>query len=819
MSREAPAAPQASSPPSPRVLLAVSLLAGATLGVQVALTRHFSFLYWHHFAFMIIGVGMLGFGAAGAWLARRGGMEAGPQTEVAASRSAVAAGSALLLYLFLGPHLSFEPLELLADPGQFFVLLVLYLFIFVVFTALGLAQGSLLAGYRTWAHRVYAVDLLGAGLGCLLTLALLSLVSAPASLLFWGAVAALAGGLLGGRVGSRAGVAGWLLCALLVLLLGRGWADERPFVPAASKDMSEIYREAGGNGPGPVIEHTVSSPTIRLDVTRPVKAPFMFGGSVSREWSQVLVPTRIVYQDAAAPTYLYGLDDPETASFLGGTNQSLAYQIRPQPRVLVIGAGGGPDVMIALHHRAREVTAVELNPQMMALGLDRYAEFTRGLYHRSNVIPVVSEGRHFLGRNREKFDIVQMSGVDTFAALSSGAYVLSEDYLYTVEAGLAILGALGPDGLLSSSRWYLYPPRETLRLVNTLIESLRLDGAREPERHVFVVEAGAWATTLVSRRPFSEQELAVLRAWVADRGWLVVLDPSGEGSPPFVRLVHRSSAERQAYADAYPYDLSPATDDRPFFFQFYKWRHLFEAPESRGGYSITRVPVGHAVLAASLLQMTALGAVCILGPLWSQRSRLRGERHLTRHFTFFAALGFGFMAIEITTIQAFTVFLGHPIYSMAIILASLLVATGLGSFWAGRYKGSPETVVRAAVLSLLAWVGATVLLLGPVLPAAIGWSLPLRGLLTAAWLVPAGLALGMPFPTAIRAIREEAPALVPWAWGTNACLSVFSSLLSVLLAMSVGFRWTLGIAALTYAGGYMLWRGTLGENPSHGGAR
>lgn len=802
-----------STPPPPRILVAVAVLAGSTLGVQVALTRLFSFLYWHHFAFMIIGIGMLGFGAAGAWLARRGGVEPGTDCDRVAGRAALAGAAGLVGYLALGAAIRFEPLALLDQPAQFFQLLALYGLMLVPFTALGIAQGALIAGYRQYAHRVYAMDLVGAGLGCLGTLGLLGAVSAPSALLLFAALSAGCAVAIGQGGGPREWLPAWLGAALAIGLLALGWADARPFVPAPSKELADLYPPPGHPAHGrPFVDHTSASATIRLDVSPPKELPFMFGGDTATPGRQRRVPSRVVYQDGAAPTLLLAIDDLHAAAFLGVTSQSLAYQIRESPRVCVIGAGGGPDVWIALHNGAASVRAVELNPQMLALGREVFADFVRGLYARPEVHPVVAEGRHFLARTDERFDIIQMSGVDTYAALASGAYTMSENYLYTVEAGRALLRALAPDGLFTNSRWILEPPRETLRLVNVLVEALRLEGAEDPPAHLFVMKAKRWATTLVSKRPFRPDELVRLRAWVAARGWTVVLDPDGSGAPSFTRLVHADPQARARFAAAYPYDIEPVDDDRPFFFQFYRWSNLFSGPDSDGGYAITRIPVGYAVLAASLIQMALLSTIFILGPLWSKRSGLRGAPRLGAQLAFFAALGAGFMAIEITVIQAFTVFLGHPIYSMAVTLTSLLIATGLGAAWAGRSRTTPGTRITRAAAGVVVWSVATGLLLQPVLDIAIAWPVWARALLVVTWLLPAGLALGVPFPTAIEALQARQPALVPWAWGVNGCFSVLSSLAAVLIAMQIGFSGTLWVAALVYVGAAVGWRASEGPD-------
>ena len=796
-----------SATPSPRAIAAVGLLAGASLALQVALTRHFSFLYWHHFAFMIIGVGMLGFGAAGAWLARGGGVSDPGRAVRLACFGSAAASITIVGYLLLGPAIRFAPLSLLDEPSQFLRLLAIYLLVLLPFTGLGLALGSMLAGFRAHANRVYGADLLGAGAGCLVAVALLGTLPVTTVLVLVAAAAAAAGALLdpGPLLPRRAGYIA--AAAALLLLAFTGWAERRPFLPAPSKNLAGALDRASGSDP---IEHTASSATLRIDVTRELSIPFYFGGDVA--WpaaGPALVPSRLVFQDGSAPTVLVNLPDLSAADFLGRTSQGPAYQIRTAPRVCVIGAGGGPDVMIALHNGASSVTAVELNPQMLALGMERYREFTNDLFYRPEVTPVVAEGRHFLARTDERFDLIQMSGVDTFAALASGAYAMSENYLYTVEAGRALLNALTDDGLVTVSRWILDPPRETLRLTEVLAETLRRAGVEEPKHHLFVIRGREWGTTLLSKRPFTEEELSILREWSVTRGWTVALDPDGSGDEPFVRLIHGSEAERSGFRAGYPFQVSATTDDRPFFFQFYRWGNLFGAPPTSGGYVITRLPVGYAVLLASLIQMLLLSVLCVVGPLWSQRSGLSGGRHRVRHLLFFLAIGVGFMGVEITSIQMFTVFLGAPVLSMAVTLAALLVATGLGALWAGRRRHAPVLLVRNAVIAIAAWVLVTVVGLRLLLDATIAAPLGVRALVVAAWLVPVGLALGTPLPTAVRALESETPSLVPWAWGANACASVVASLGVVLLSMQVGFRGTLLISAAIYLLAWLVWRRTV----------
>ena len=795
--------------PPPSVLAAVALMAAATLGMQVALTRLFSFLYWHHFAFMIIAIGLLGFGAAGSWLARSEERFTTPTAAgVFAGGAALACTFAVLEYLLMGPYVRFAPLSIGDEPAQIVWLLLLYLLVLLPFLSLGLAQGSLLSAWRASAHRIYAADLLGAGAGCLIALAVLSVLSARETLLACGGASAASASLLWWASQRRGlAVGAVVVAACAAAAIASGWVSSLPLIPAPSKEMEAAFFDLEGDlREEPLLDLTLSSATIRLDIGPVSYIPFTFGGSIAVPDERRIVPTRFVFQDASAPTLLQSIRNPRRLSFLGRTSQSLAYRIRDSPRVAVIGAGGGPDVQIALHHGASSVTAVELNPEMLSLGRDIFRDFVHGLYARPNVEPIAAEGRHFLGRTDQHFDVLQMSGVDTFAALVTGAHAMAESYLYTLEAARAILQVLEPDGLHTNSRHLLDPPRETLRLVATMRDALLLDGADDPGDHLFVMSAGPWATTLVSRRPFLEAELVTLRAWVDELGWQVLLDPNGSGKEPFQMAIHAAHAERQRYFASYPYDVDPVRDDAPFFFQYYRWGHLMTARASDGPYEITALPVGVLVLVASLVQLTLLSALLIGAPLWGRRSALRAQPHRGAHLVFFAALGLGFMALEIPSIQMFTVFLGHPIYSMAVTLASLLIFSGLGAMLAGRSLAAPATVVGRAVTGIALWAVVTTVALQPLLELVLGWPLPLRALVTALWLAPAALCAGAPLPTAVRALANDHPAFVPWAWGTNACFSVLGSLGAVLIAMQTGFRVTLLLGAAVYLAGYAVWR-------------
>ncbi len=775
-----------------RVVACAALLSAAGLGLQIALTRLFSFLYWYHAAFLVVAIGILGLGAGGALLARRGLASREDGLALAAAGAAACALS-LSVFWLLGARIDMEPLALLSDPAQPLRLMAIELLVLLPFTGLGLAQGALLSVFARAAPRVYAADLAGAALGCVASVALLSWLTPERALGAWGCVAAGAALLLARSRGARlAGAAGGAL-ALGIAALTRPWH----FLPAASKGVRPFLVAPGAAAPGaPLIAETLPSALLRLDVTAPFTAPFLFNGALGAGVVAPPLATRIVFEDGAAPTMLHDIADPAAAEFLGRTNQSLAYTVRKAPRVLVIGAGGGTDVAIALHHGAMSVTAVELNPALVRLVAETHADFVHRLYERRGVRVVVSEGRSFLARNREPFDVIQMSTVLTQAALSSGAYALSETYLYTVEAVETMLASLSKDGLVSSSDWYL-EPWQTARLVGIYAEALRRRGA-DPAAHLFVVHAGSCATTLVCNRPFSSEELATLRAWAEAQGWSVLVDPRVPPDPRLAGFADRDGAAAAAHLASLPVDLSPVTDDRPFFFHVFRWRSLLSG---------TKPPTGDGLLMFGLAQTALLSMLFVLAPMAGMRETAGSARSIARYLLVFALLGAGYIAVELAAIARFTVLLGTPVASLAVTLAALLAATGAGSAMVSRSALPARRWLLFACCGLAAWVSVTLLAGSALQRAALAWPLGARSLVVALWVLPAGLVLGTPFPASLRALEAESPPLVPWAWAVNACASVLAASVTVLFSMRFGFRAVLLSSVAIYAAAVPAWPG------------
>lgn len=808
--------------------VAIFVLALAALALEVALTRIFSVMTFHHSVYLLIGLALLGFGAAGAVLA------VNPRFRGAAVQPALLADCAWLFAIsiivsLLGITKTVFDGEAIAthrDFSQFFGLLLLLFWTALPFLFAGLCIGYLVSRAGDQINRLYFADLAGAGCGALGVLLGINYLGAPATILVIAVAVCVIAILL--RWGAAPAEGGRRLplryAATLLLALGLTGAT--------------LYRDAAIPVPIPASKipdyrgeeyrwHVIA----RVDVVGPEGGYPNFSGALSRVYAPPQPPIEHmkIYQDGQAFTGLVRLADtpPQDLAALGHYLQGVGYTLRPTPRVLVIGPGGGIDVAIALHHGAAHVTAVEINPRTVDYVRGKFAEFSGRLYDRPDVQVVVAEGRHYLTASAEKYDVIQLSGVDTFTALSSGATALSETYLYTIEAVDEFLNHLRPGGVLSFSRWLFTPDRETLRLALTARAALERRGVGNPDQHVLILAAPAWegrspwSETLIKNEPFTREEVARVRAWAAARQFDVLYDPfvpyaqGGEYdqlaadrkydprqvAPAFSQALRMPAGELAAFIREYPYNIRPCPDDAPFFFDYYGFKNLKNPFRTgSGGFPVTRLPLAHIFMPACLLMVLVLGALFIVRPLRSQAAGLRDVPGRRRVLVYFACIGLAFIAVEVMFLQKLMVFLGGPVYSMSITLFAVLLFSGLGSFVAKRLtQGAPRTAGALLLAVLALAILGTTWFLNTQLPGLMWMSHPLRCAAAAALLLPVGLLLGMPFPTGVRVAERINPRLIPLAWSANAFATVFGSIGCIFLALSSSFTFVLYVGVGIYA--------------------
>ncbi|MBN2491099.1 MAG: hypothetical protein JXQ29_09635 [Planctomycetes bacterium] len=776
-----------------RVAVAMALTSFAALSYEITLTRVFSFVTWYHFVYLVIGLALLGYGAAGSLLTLRGKVGDALLSGGAALFGVAGIGAVLGL-----GSLTFDPAAVFLAPGnQLPRLLLLTVLVFVPFLGAGLVIGGILFRHGAEAGRIYAFDLVGAGLGCAATPLALEWVGAPALAGLLSLVLSAGAWLLATSRWTRivAAASALVPAAFLGAIVWRG-------EPELRTPNTKPYSYLRGAGIGIELRRWSALP--RIDVTEPRRAPlFGFGGELSAPHAGVRWVLRGVFQDGTAHTAMLALEDTDQIremTFLGGFVQSSAFPLRRGGSALIIGVGGGIDVLMALHAGLERVVGVDMNPIITGLLTDRYRAFTGDLAGDPRVALVTAEGRHFASLTTEHFDVIQLSGVDTFAALSSGAFALAEAYVYTVEAVEAFCARLRPGGILSYSRYLFDPPRETIRNASNMVAALARRGVEDAHDRLCVVAGKEWANCMLKPDGFRATELAGLRAWAADRGFRLVYDPERPADTMFDHLIRATPAERPSVLDGYHYEIAPATDEWPFFFQYGKPSKLFHLEE---GAKLARdwplfIPSGLATLLVSLVLMAALSWLLIHTPVAVAGRRAGGTASAPAPrgavFVYFAGLGLGFLFLEIALMQRFIVFLGNPTYALSVVLFSLLVSCGLGSalsrrVGSGRILYLIPVAVAVYVFGLRLGIGAL-----------LAFATPLRILFVILAVAPLGLLLGMAFPLGIRALSHRHPGLVPWAFAVNACFTVLGSAGAVVVALLFGFAATF----LAAAGAYLL---------------
>ncbi|MCK6556435.1 hypothetical protein L6Q96_17930 [Candidatus Binatia bacterium] len=790
--------------------IAIFMLSLAVLLLQIAYTRIFSFSLWYHFTYVALTVALLGYGASGAFLSASAWLSSQPPAALMV-RSMLLAAVGVLISLLTILFIPLQPFSIGTSFTQLFLMLLFFVLCSAPYFAAGLAMACAFRSARS-PNDIYFADLLGAGAGCAVAVGAIWLLGSPGAAVASASIFVCAA-LVVARPERRipyamAGIMVTAGCAAAVTLV--------PFRPSGEKLLAKMM--AAGVTPF----YSRWSPIFRVDVYPGVGEAGARRG-VSQNYTGPVPGIRFIAHDgtAEAPIYQFSGNLAEL-DFLERNVSATPYVIANRPRTLVIGLGGGFDVLNALRNGARHVTGVELDPVTVDVVRNRQAEFAGNLLSRPDVDVVTTEGRSFLRHSSATYDVIQLTGVDTLAALSTGAYMLAESYLYTVEAFEEYLQHLSADGTLSlmigDLHWRGGQARFSLRHVMNFIGAAERAGIADPASHTAIIATPGGVPMielLFKPRPFTDAEISTLRDFAASNGFEIWHLPGVNVDTPHSRLLTADAAERERLLDTQPLNVAATGDDRPFFFHFYRWRDLLSPAR-------WEVDTGHAgatgqlVLAAILVVATVAALGLIVVPLLTSR-RLR--RPGTFGFaTYFAALGLGFMFIEISLIQRFILFLGHPTYSVAIILLALLVSTGIGSFASGRLSLAPRRIIHLGFATLVALIVCYAWIVPLLFSQWLGTPAAFRYASTVVGLMPLGLILGVFFPAGLREVRERDELLVPWAWGANGGASVVGSILSIVLAISFGFRTVLFLAAAVYCVGVLALPAARSEGQVPGGA-
>jgi hypothetical protein len=799
------------------LLPATLLVSAAAIAYEILLMRLLAIIQWHHFAWMIISLALLGYGASGTAIAL-GKRWLAPRFELSFALSALLFSMTMVAAFALGQRVPFNALEIVWDPQQFLHLVGLYLLFMVPFFFAAGCIGLAFACRSALIDRIYFFDLLGAGLGALLIIGVLFLLLPQQALLVLALLALLASILVGWRAARRGplrvGQGTWMV--LLFLLA----TEPLPLRISPYKGLSQALEVVGG-----AVVTERSSPLGLLTVVESPRIPFRHAPGLSLATAQVPPEQLAVFTDGDGMSVMTRFDgDLTELAYLGDMTAALPYQLLDRPRVLTLGAGAGSEVLLALYHGAAQVDAVELNPQMIALLREDFAAFSGRLYDHPAVRIYVGEARSFAARTKDRYNLIQLGLLDSFGVSGSGVQALHESYLYTVDAIVDYLGRLEPGGLLAITRWLKLPPRDSLKLAATIIAALREADVANPGERLAVIRSWNTVTVLVKNGALLPEEITAIRAFARshsfDTAWYPAM-PASEANrfnrldqPHLYAGISALLGDRAGeFIERYKFQIEPATDDRPYFFHFFQWRVLPEvmALRERGGASL--IEWGYLVLVGTLVQAIIAGGLLILVPLaWFERTwpvtigRRMGS--------YFFLLGLAFLFIEIAFIQKFILFLGNPLYAVAVVLSGFLVFAGLGSAasqrWARRVGRGGRSPVRLAVAGIVVIAAAYLLLLPPLFARLLELAVGARIGVALALVAPLAFCMGMPFPLGLARLARRAPDFIPWAWGINGFASVISAALATLLAIAFGFTAVVVLALILY----LLAAALMGEDES-----
>jgi hypothetical protein len=768
-------------------LAGIALVSFAALLLELALTRLFSVVLFYHFAFLAISIALLGLGAGGVFAYLRQDWLATHDVRKIGALLCLVNAVAVVVALEVVLH---TRVSLQLSGYNFKRLTAIYLFSAVPFFFTGLLFSVAFAREERRIPQLYGADLVGGSLACLAVVPLLNWIGGPNTVVFAGLAMAIAAVAWSTSVRwRRAGVAFALLLAALIAANYSG------------RLIDVIYAKG-------------------VRITDWATVEFVRWNAISRiEVDRQRNGSRWVVIDADANSAMMNFDpkaweQTPLHKALMNTAPSVTNVLRPHGSYAIIGPGGGPDVMRALANGSPNITGIEINPIIVNdIMRGRYADYTHHLYDLPQVHIHVADGRSWVRNSHDHYDVIQMTLVDTWASTAAGAFALSENNLYTVEAFKEYFEHLKPNGMIAITRWEFKEPREALRVVAVAIQALHEIGIANPAHNLIVVSEGALnvdgrpVLVLAKKIPFTKEEEAAVRGHLAETSLVAQYMPSQPQDNAFGRLI--ISNDPYGFARNYKFNVAPVTDNAPFFFFTLKTRQILNKHLLARGID-WKVNLGVVVLAMVLLISVAAVLFFLVLPL----ALHGGGGGRTLQLLYFIAVGLGYILVEITFIQRFVLFLGNPTYALTVVIFLLMLSSGAGSMVSRKWLSRPSLVkipLVAIVAALLVYVGVLHQLLG----SLVGLAFLLKLMVSALFLIPLGFAMGMPFPTGLRWLGGDkveaedstiAPAegvpsqrnVIEWAWAMNAASSVLGSVLAIVIAIQVGLNLTLICGGLAY---------------------
>ncbi len=770
----------------------------AAILLEIAYTRIFSFKVFYYFTYLIIGLGLLGIGTGGVAVAISGRIRRIDPAKLVPALSSIGALSIFAGYFLIGPT-QINATLLTKDFNEVLKLIFVSLVLMVPFLSVGLIISTILGSARAdLVGKLYGTDLIGAALGCVLVIPLLQWLDPPGTVMLSGFIMA-AGGL---RLGRRSKPI--LAAAAVATVLLGAFVVTAKQLPDPVVDRNKSLEDYKANG---LHRFSKWNPVFRVDV---VDHPF-FPGEVF-----------LLMHDGQPGSGLRRFDGSfKRFDYLATDSRSMPFQVVPkEPRVLIIGAAGGHEVVASLFFGASHVTGVELNPVTYSLLTDVYADLSGRLAENPKVTLLNGDGRWFLKQTDQKWDLIWFVAPDSYAAMNastSGAFVLSESYLYTVEMLREGLKHLTDEGAICTQFGeldYHGKPNRTTRYLATAREAYRDLGIPNFEKHVSVGGAAGFppyaeSVVILGRSELTPERLRPLHVQTKRvKGGTTHYSPDRPpNNSPVNQVITMPEGELASWFGSHKYLVDPVRDNSPFFWHFVRYRDALGSTMNLGGGIVDfEDTIGEKITLIFLGVAVLLAGVFLLLPFFMIRKIWSEMPHKGNALVYFSALGLGFMFLEVAFIQKLTLFLGYPTYSLSVTLFAILVFSGLGSLLSGRFASKRNKALLVLFGVLVTLVAIYQFALPGIIDAFVGSSLALRVGLTVLLLAPVSFCLGSFMPmglTAVSSLSKHSREYVAWAWAVNGFFSVIASILSTILGMVIGFRLLLLLSLVVYAVGVM----------------
>ena len=776
--------------------ISIALLSLSLIAFQLQLMQIFSIVQWYHFAFMVISVALLGFGASGTViaLARDRLLK---RVEFLSPLLMIACAATMVLAVNVSQldNVRFDSYLVWVDGTQVRALVLTYLTLFVPFFFGALALGLVFVRFVDHIGSLYFANLLGSGLGGLIAVVLMWLLPAQQIPSLTALFPIVAGALIlpsgHGKPLSLAVLLGLALSICSFLFPPR-------LAPSEYKNLSRTLHLPGArivcerSSPHGLVQ-VVSSPVLR------------YAPGLSLSYQQPIPGREAVFSngDWFGPIVSWSRND--SMHLLDYTTIGLPYAMARRERVLVLHAGTGMHVSEALTHGARRVVAVEPHSAALSVLLHDAVQATDSLFYQPAVTVRNVDARTFILTDTSRYDVIVLPTLDAFGG-TAGLHALQEQYALTTEAFHEMWDHLEPDGVISLSSWMDYPIRNPLKALATLVQALSDAGVEKIAQHIAAVRSWGTITFVAKRTPLSQNEVQNVRAFCRQMLFDPALLPRCEpgerarynvlADESFLEYLDEIlSPARTALYDDYDFNIRPSTDDRPYFSQFLKWRSVPRLRQLLGQQTFSFLEIGYLIVAVTLAQIVLAAFVLILLPLFKGAARAD-----TTSWTllYFGALGVGYMFVEMIFIQRFVLYFGNPIYATAAVIGTMLISSGAGSYLSARVSLTSSVLWKTVIL-VAASIALYAIILTQLLHSTISLPIEAKAVLSFVIIAPPAVVMGMPFPLGLRFLSGRSDAQIAWAWGINGCMSVVSTALAMMLAVEAGFHVVMMCAAGAYA--------------------